>query len=238
MILYTVIRHELVTAVPKLMATMCRLGNADHGAHNRQSATQMWRRMLNVKTLHPSLTDAQWLKRSQASNSAEQGELAGAMIAFVKTWSGGLGEEAYMLIALEEFERRAKTRRNLGHSLFHALAQLPVTKANKKWVQAMLKAAITAGREYEKDGFFKDSEILTVARTLTDKVEAAVDVIEAAEKYLKENIMHHQLPAIMDKLERAFLVRVARGGHGFLADADNCILYRSASGAQPSRRCR
>ena len=247
MLLYTVIRHELVTAVPKLMATMCRLGNAEHGAHNSASATQMWRRMLNIKTLDPKLTDTEWLKRSQAGNSAEQGQLAESMMAFVKTWSGGLGEEAYMLISLEDFERRAKTRRNLGQSLFHAMAQLPINKTNKRWVQAMLKAAITARREYAQGGYFKDSEILSVAKSLKEDVESAVDVLESAEKYLKENIMHHQLPAIMDKLERAFLVRVARGTRGCrqLHTIQKCergaafsrmiLADRHASGAQPSR---
>ena len=111
----------------------------------------------------------------------------------------------------------------------------------------MLKACITAGREYEKDGYLKDTEILSVAKSVSHKVESAVEVKEAAEAYLKSNIMHHQLPAIMDKLERAFLVRVGRGTRGYrqlhtiqkreqgAAFSRMILVDRHASGAQPSR---
>ena len=206
------------------MPTLCRLGNADHGAHNRASATQMWRRMLNIKTEEPSMTDTQWLQRAKLGNSEEQGQLAESMISFVKSWSGGLGEDAYLLIAMEDFERRSKVRRNLSNSLFNAFAQLPVNRFNKRWIQAMLKSSITATREYVQDGYLKDSEVLGVAKGLQTRVEEAIRCLDAVDTYMKENVMHKELPAMMDKLDRIFLCSQRAGAGGIsLADKGVCI---------------
>ena len=186
------------------MPMFCRLGNAEHGAHNRASATQMWRRMLNIKTEDPSITDIQWLQRAKAGNSEEQGQLADSMIQFVKRWSGGLGDEAYLLLAMEEFERRAKTRRNLASSLFNAFAQLPVNKVNKRWIQAMMKACTTATREYA-DGFLKESDVMSSGKSLQHKVSKAVEALDAVDAYMSANVVHHNLLGMMDKLESCFL---------------------------------
>ena len=197
----------MLTAMPELMEVLCRIGNADHGIHRAATATQMWRRMLAIKTEDPGLGDEDWVMRACLGVSKELGAMAPYLPKFVKTWSGGMGDKAYILQDVERFEQGSKVRRDVPLALFKVMADVPPRPMYQAWIPAMIKAIIVAPRQYAENGLLAIHDVNSITRGNADGVKEASEYLVGAKAYLTEHVSMSDatLQSHLDQLVIEFL---------------------------------
>ena len=113
-LLYTVIRGEVVNSCPEILDILSRVGNADHGLFTEVSAIAFWRRMYQIKIEHPEMSSADWIERAKRGHAHELAKLAEFMPKFICEHSN----DGSIITTLEEFEGTLITARKLQGSLF------------------------------------------------------------------------------------------------------------------------
>ena len=202
---YTIIRHEVATAVPQLLDHICRAGNADHGTQRMATLVNVWRRQFTLKMSDPSLSDDDMASRSARGISAKLGKEAAYLPKFVRIWSGG--KDATVLRDLEQFEQSCTHKKELRGVEFKQMAELPV-HVFKTWVPAMIKASMQCPKEFLASGLWSVGDFNQL-RSQNPKIMTAVTQgtadIESARSYIQAHAVgkveqRHAL-AILGKLD-------------------------------------
>ena len=91
---YQVLRHELVTACPSLMAFLSKTGNASHGVHRKQTMVQGLKRVHDLASAKMRAGDTvDWdsiAKLASLGMGTNYASKAQAYCRFVEAWAGGL----------------------------------------------------------------------------------------------------------------------------------------------------
>lgn len=137
-----VIRHEIITAVPKLMDLLSRSGNAGHGIERKSTFLQEIARVHYLVTQNPDVT-ADGIARMAASGKGAGYESKARALANYATLHSG-GPSATNLKKLNEFEKRLQARRDIKLADIRGLASIDLHIEAPRFVTAMMKALMSS----------------------------------------------------------------------------------------------
>ena len=145
---YTIIKHELVSACPKLMKVFARTGNISHGVHRIATMLQG----CNALFLAYKETNS-WAQAQAQVCQAQPPEFQEGvkhLISFVMKHSGG--EDGQYLHALEKYEKSLGVKRKIAASDLGLLAGVNFQEG-PRYVPAMAKAMLNSPPNKVQNGF-------------------------------------------------------------------------------------
>ena len=180
-ITYTVVRHEIITAVPRLMAVLSRTGNAGHGTHRVQTCAQSLKRAHDLVCDHASSAEDEIVKMMSSGMPAGYEEHARSCIAFAMRWGGG--RDGALIAELTTFEKTISNKRLVATKELMQLARMDLLE-HPLVVMAVVKSSICAPANMCSHGYssmFNAADFVTAGSKLMKIVGASALMAKARE---------------------------------------------------------
>jgi hypothetical protein len=215
--MYDVIHHELVEAVPDLMHVLSRCGNTSHGVHRSMTNITKCLAIWRSYQCNSQKTEQECESIACQGQSDDFKKSYGKLKDFVKVHAGG--DSGKYLKQFETFERGLNVKRNIDAMTFQKLSTVRLPGEHScRYVPALVKSYLNAPLNKAPNGVAEllgNSELsaLNNRNSLVQKaaVEAATKMHQASvylEAYSQTASITMQLQSVLDTFEQRLVAHV------------------------------
>ena len=148
---YSVIDHDLVELCPRLMETLCKTGNANHGTHRTETALQACKGMHQTIKENPTMQKEEIIKLACMDKLPGYEHDAECFYEFTIKWAGSKNDP-WILDQLEAYERLLGNKRKMNPQDLLRFSTIALPDA-QEYIIGLLKAMLNAPPEFYADGY-------------------------------------------------------------------------------------